>query len=65
MYHIIVFICPLGLPMLIDSYNKLKRPTSVVQKHTSPLAVFQMNCLRCICGICLQDYVPDVDVLTR
>ena len=35
------------------------------QKHISPLAVFQMNCLRCICGISLRDHVPHVDILTR
>ena len=37
----------------------------VVQKHISPLAVFQMNCLRRICGVSLQDHVPNVDILTR
>ena len=37
----------------------------VVQKHISPLAVFQMNCLHCIFGISLRDYVPNVDILTR
>ena len=36
----------------------------VVQKHFSSLAVFQMNCLRRICGISLQDHVPNVDILT-
>ena len=35
------------------------------QKHISPLAVFQMNCLRCICGYSLRDHVPHVDILTR
>ena len=37
----------------------------VVQKHISPLAVFQTNCLRRICGISLRDHVPNVDILTR
>ena len=37
---------------------------AVVQQHGSPLAVFRINCLRCICGISLRDYVPDV-VLNR
>ena len=37
----------------------------IVQKHISPLAVFRMNCLRRICGISLQDHVPNVDILTR
>ena len=37
----------------------------VVQKHISPWAVFQMNCLRRICGISLRDHGPNVDVLTR
>ena len=33
-----------------------------VQNHISPLAVFQMNCLRRICGI---PHVPNVDIVTR
>lgn len=41
----------------------------VVQQHNSPLAVhvFQMNCLRCICGIPLlgRTRVPNVDILIR
>ena len=37
----------------------------VVQKHNSPLAVFQVSCLRRICGISLRDHVPNVDILTR
>ena len=36
-----------------------------MKKHISPLAVFQMNCLRRICGISLRDHVPNVDVLNR
>ncbi len=31
---------------------------AVVKQHISPLAVFQMNCLRRICGISLHDHVP-------
>ncbi len=31
----------------------------------SPLAVFQINCLRRICGISLRDHVPNVNVLNR
>ena len=33
--------------------------------HESPLAVFQMNCLRRIYGISLRYHVPNVDILTR
>jgi len=36
-----------------------------VKQHISPLAVFQMNFLRCICGISLRDHVPNVDILNR
>jgi len=36
---------------------------AVVKQHISPLAVFQMNCLRRICGISLCDHVPNVDIL--
>ena len=36
-----------------------------VKQHISPLAVFQMNCLRCTCGISLRDHVPNVDILNR
>ena len=32
---------------------------------THHLAVFQMNCLRRICGISLRDHVPNVDILNR
>ena len=39
--------------------------TSKVKQHISPLAVFQMNCLRRICGISLHDHVPNVDILNR
>ena len=38
---------------------------AVVKQHISPLAVFQMNCLRRICGISLRDHVPNVDILNR
>ena len=38
---------------------------AVVKQHISLLAVFQMNCLRCICGISLRDHVPNVDILNR
>ena len=38
---------------------------AVVKQHISPLAVFQMNCLRCICGVSLRDHVPNVDILNR
>ena len=38
---------------------------AVVKQHISPLAVFQMNCLRRICGIFLRDHVPHVDILNR
>ncbi len=38
---------------------------AVVKLHISPLAVFQMNCLRCICGIFLRDHVPKVVILNR
>ena len=36
---------------------------AVVKQHISPLAVFQMNCLRRICGIYLRDHVPNVVIL--
>jgi len=32
---------------------------------TCTMAVFQMNCLRRICGISLRDHVPNVDILSR
>jgi len=38
---------------------------AVVKQHISPLADFQMNCLRCICVISLRDHVPNVDILNR
>ena len=38
---------------------------AVVKQHISPLAVFQMNCLRRICGISLRDHVLDLDMLNR
>ena len=38
---------------------------AVVKQHISPLALFQMNCLRRICGISLRDHVPNVDILNR
>ncbi len=38
---------------------------AVVKQHISPLAVFQMNCLRRICGVSLRDHVPNVDILNR
>ena len=38
---------------------------AVVKQHISPLAVFQMNCLRRICGISLRDHVLDLDILNR
>ena len=38
---------------------------AVGHKNITPLAVFQMNCLRRICGICLHEHVPDVDILSR
>ncbi len=38
---------------------------AVVKQHISPLAVFQVNCLRRICGISLHDHVPNVDILNR
>ena len=38
---------------------------AVVHKNITPLAVFQMNCLRRICGISLRDYVPNVDLSNR
>ena len=37
----------------------------VMKQHISPLTVFQMNCLRRICGISLRDHVPKVDILNR
>ncbi len=37
--------------------------TWAVQQHISPLVVFQMNCLRCVCGIALRDHVPNHDML--
>jgi len=36
---------------------------AVVKQHISPLAVFQMNCLRRTCGISLRDHVPNVVIL--
>ena len=38
---------------------------AALKQHISPVAVFQMNCLRCICGISLLDHVPNVDILIR
>ena len=38
---------------------------AVVKQHISPLAVSQMNCLRCICGIPLRDHVSSMDILSR
>jgi hypothetical protein len=38
---------------------------AVVKRHITSLAVFQMNCLRRICGISLRDHVPNVDRLNR
>lgn len=32
-------------------------------KMSTPLGVFQMNCLRCICGISLHENMPNVDIL--
>ena len=37
----------------------------VVKQHISPLAVFQMNCLRRVCGISLHNHVPNVVILNR
>ena len=37
----------------------------VMKQHISPLTVFQMNCLRRICGISLRDHLPKVDILNR
>ena len=37
---------------------------ALVHKYTSPLAVFQMNCLQCTCvRVTLRDHVPNVDTL--
>ena len=38
---------------------------AVGHKNITPLPVFQMNCLRRICGISLRDHVPNVDILNR
>ena len=38
---------------------------AVVNQYISPLAAFQTNCLRCICGISLGDHVPNVVILNR
>ena len=38
---------------------------ALVKQHISPSAIFQMNCLRRICGISLRDHVPNVDILNR
>ena len=38
---------------------------AVGHKNITPLAVFQMNCLRRICGISLRDHVPNNDILNR
>ncbi len=38
---------------------------AVVRQHISPLAVFEMECLRRICGISLRDHVPNVVILNR
>ena len=38
---------------------------AVVKQHIRLLAVFQMNCLRCSCGISLRDHVPNVDILNK
>ena len=47
------------------SFVVLWRDMAGCTKHISPLAVFQMNCLRRICGISLQHHVPNIDMLTR
>ncbi len=36
---------------------------AVVKQRISPLAVFQMNCLRRVCGISLRNQVLNVDML--
>ena len=38
---------------------------AVMKQHISPLAVFQMICLRRICGISLRNHVPNVVILNR
>ena len=38
---------------------------AVGQQNITSLAVFQMKCLRRICGISLRDHVPNVDILSR
>jgi len=38
---------------------------AVVKQYLGPLVVFQMNCLRRICGICLGNHVPSVVILNR
>ena len=38
---------------------------AVVKQHINPLAVFQMNCLRRVCGISLRNHVQNVVILNR
>jgi len=38
---------------------------AVMKQHISPLAVFQMICLRRICGISLRNHVPNVVILNK
>jgi hypothetical protein len=38
---------------------------AVVSQHNSTMALFQMNCLRRVCGISLRNYVLSVVVLNR
>ena len=35
---------------------------AALQRHPNPLAVFQMSCLQCICGMSLLDHVPTLDM---
>ncbi len=54
--------CNLQLPAF-RTYGEVL--ATIVKQHISPLAVFQMNCLRRICGISLRDHVPSADILNR
>ena len=38
---------------------------TLLDRHLGPLSVFQMNCLRHICGISRLAHVPNVDILSK
>ena len=50
---------------LVTSVLLYSRSMGCCETQSSPLAVFQVNCLRCICGISLCDHVQNVVILNR